>query len=105
MAGENHYLSDGAEKASLQKALRESVILRELADLLNSSLDREKILQELVKRTTELCGVVRCAVWLLEETWDRFRPVTYHIAEPQLAEQMYKTTGLIWQRSLLPLDN
>lgn len=105
MAGEDHYQSDEAQQARLDKALRESVILRELADLLNSSLDREKILQELAKRTTELCGVTRCAVWLLEETWDRFRPVTYYISEPLLAERMQKTTGLIWQRSLLPLTN
>ncbi|HET8845265.1 MAG TPA: GAF domain-containing protein, partial [Ktedonobacteraceae bacterium] len=105
MAGEDHYQSDKAEPSSLQKALRENIILRELADLLNSSLDREKILQTLARRTTELCEVTRCAVWLLEDTWNRFRPVTYHISEPLLAEQMQKTTGLIWQRSLLPLDN
>ncbi len=50
------------EQAHLQlvAALRESEILRELAKLLASSLDLNHILQVLVKRTTDVCGVQRC---------------------------------------------
>lgn len=105
MAGEDRPPTDLTEPARLQKALRESLILRELADILNSSLDLEHILQKLVRHTTELCEVARCAVWLLEEPWKRFRPVTYYIAPPDLAEEMGKTADAIWHRSPLPFDN
>jgi signal transduction histidine kinase len=105
MSGEDRPPADQVEHARLQKALRESLILRELADILNSSFDLEHILQELVKRTTELCEVTRCAVWLLEETWNRFRPVTYYVASPSLREEMLKTADAIWYHSPLPPDN
>ncbi|HEU5382689.1 MAG TPA: GAF domain-containing sensor histidine kinase [Ktedonobacteraceae bacterium] len=105
MLGENRPAADAAEHARLQKALRESVILRELADILNSSLDLEHILQELVKRTTELCDVIRCAVWLLEETWSSFRPITYHIASPAIAEELIHKASTIWYRSPLSTDH
>jgi PAS domain S-box-containing protein len=104
MTGEDHYRTEDAEHVRLQKALRESVILRELADILNSSLDLAQILQKLVKRTTELCEVMRCAVWLLEENWtrSRFRPVTYYISKPQIAQDTQKTTWATWYRSHMP---
>lgn len=105
MLGENRSPADVAEHVRLQKALRESVILRELADILNSSLDLEHILKELVKRTTELCEVKRCAVWLLEETWSNFRPVTYHVALPAIAEEIIHKASTIWYRSPLSGDN
>lgn len=105
MSGEDRPPVDSAEQARLRKALRESVILRELADILNSSLDLEHILQELVKRTTELCDVARCAVWLLEETWNRFRPVTYYVTSRSLGGEMLKSADAIWHRSPLPVDN
>ena len=62
----------------LQAALRESEILRELAELLASSLDLERILQVLVKRSTQVCEVERCAVWLLEDARGMFilKPTT-----------------------------
>ena len=88
-----------AEHARLQKALRESVILRELADILNSSLELEHILQELVKRTTELCEVPRCAVWLLEEAGERLRPITYHLANTSLSHKKLKAADAVWFRS------
>ena len=105
MSGEDRPPVDLAEQARLRRALRESVILRELADILNSSLDLEHILQELVKRTTELCEVARCAVWLLEETWNRFRPVTYYITSHSLGNEMLRSADAIWHRSPLPVDN
>jgi len=105
MSGEDRPPADMVEHARLQKALRESLILRELADILNSSLDLEHILQKLVTRTTELCEVTRCAVWLLEESSQRFRPVTYYIASPELAAEMVQVASAIWHRSPLPLEN
>lgn len=105
MSGEDRSPTDPVEHARLQKALRESLILRELADILNSSLDLEHILQKLVTRTTELCEVTRCAVWLLEETSQRFRPVTYNVASPDLPTEMVNVTSSIWYRNHLPLGN
>jgi PAS domain S-box-containing protein len=105
MSGEDRPPADLAEDRDIQKALRAAAILRELADILNSSLDLEKILQQFVQRTTELCNVTRCAVWLLEEAWNRFRPVTYHMSAPVFTAQMLKTADAIWHRSPLPMNN
>lgn len=102
MPGEHLNQQDAAERARLQKALRESMILRELADILNSSLDLEHILQELVKRTTELCDVTRCAVWLLDDAQGIFRPVAYHVALPSLAAEIIQRVSAIWYRTPLP---
>ncbi len=104
MPGEDRLQTDADERVRLQKALRESEILRELADILNSSLDLEHILQALVRRTTELCAVARCAVWLLDEGASSFRPITYHVASPLLAEEIVQRAGAIWYRTLLAID-
>lgn len=105
MSGEDRPPADQVEHARLQKALRESLILRELADILNSSLDLEHILQKLVTRTTELCEVARCAVWLLEESSQRFRPVTYYIAASGNAAEPLHMSSAIWYRNPLPIEN
>src|SRR5258707_2870205 len=97
--------TDRAEHARLQKALRESVILRELADILNSSLDLEHILQELVKRTTELCEVPRCAFWQLEEAGERLLPTTYYLASSVLSSKKRKAADAIWYRGHLSISN
>ena len=68
------------EHQRLLTALRESEILREFAELLTSSLDLNHILRVLVKRTTEVCQVQRCAVWLLDDTRNLLRPATYHLS-------------------------
>ncbi|HEX7736205.1 MAG TPA: GAF domain-containing protein [Ktedonobacteraceae bacterium] len=107
MSGKDRPRTDQAEHARLQKALRESIILRELADILNSSLDLEHILQELVKRTTELCEVARCAVWLLEEQGERLLPITYYL-DPDgstLSAKKRKAVDTVWYRSHLLLHN
>lgn len=103
MAGEDHHLTDDAEHMRLQKALRESIILRELANILNSSLDLEQILQELVKRTTELCEVKRCAVWLLEETSaeSSLRPVTYYLTETLANQGLSRSADAVWYSNLI----
>jgi PAS domain S-box-containing protein len=105
MSGKDRPRTDPAEHARLQKALRESVILRELADILNSSLDLEHILQELVKRTTELCEVARCAVWLVEENEERLRPITYYLAHSTLSPKKLKAADTVWYRSHFLMSN
>jgi PAS domain S-box-containing protein len=93
------------EHQRLLAALRESIILRELAELLASSLDLDHILQVLVKRTTEVCQVERCAVWLLDESGGVLLPVTYHLSSPQLNSEKIQTADHIWYQSTLPFDN
>lgn len=105
MSGKSHPRTNQAEHIRLQKALRESEILRELADILNSSLDLEHILQELVKRTTELCEVARCAFWLLEESGERLRPANYYLATSTLSPKNLKAADAIWHRSYLLARN
>jgi signal transduction histidine kinase len=99
MSGKDHSAASLVEQARLQKALRESEILRELADILNSSLDLKHILQELVKRTTELCEVARCAVWILEENRLSFQPSTYYIAGEKPFYQALRDGDAIWYSS------
>src|SRR5271157_2383540 len=89
----------------LLAALRESVILRELAELLASSLDLDRILQVLVKRTTEVCEVERCAVWLLEDSKGILRPATYHLSSQQLNSDTIQAADHIWYHSTLPFDD
>lgn len=95
------------EQAHLQlvAALRESEMLRELAKLLASSLDLNHILQVLAKRTTEVCGVQRCSVWLLENARRAFIPTTYYLASHNLSSQHVQIADSIWYRSSLPLDD
>jgi PAS domain S-box-containing protein len=93
------------EHQRLLAALRESIILRELTELLASSLDLDHILHVLVKRTTEVCEVERCAVWLLEESGGVLRPVTYHLSAQQLNSEQIQAADHIWYQSTLPFDN
>src|SRR6266849_9005775 len=93
------------EHIRLQAALRESEILRELAELLASSLDLEHILQVLVKRTAEVCEVERCAVWLLEDARGALRPQTYHLSSQSLDRKTIKAADAMWYRSSLPVDS
>ena len=93
------------EHFRLQAALRESEILRELAELLASSLDLERILQVLVKRSTQVCEVERCAVWLLEDARGMFHPKTYHLSTQLLDHQTIQAADAIWYRSPLPFDD
>src|SRR6266581_3340318 len=90
------------EHQRLLAALRESEILRELAELLTSSLDLNYILQVLVKRTTEVCQIERCAVWLLDDTQSILRPATYHLSSQQLNSHIIMAADHIWYHSSLP---
>src|SRR5260370_7096584 len=93
------------EHIRLQAALRESEILRELAELLASSLDLEHILQVLVKRTAEVCEVERCAVWLLEDARGALRPQTYYLSSHSPDRKTIKAADAMWYRSSLPVDS
>jgi PAS domain S-box-containing protein len=93
------------EHQKLLAAFRESEILRELAELLTSSLDLNRILQVLVKRTTEVCQIERCTVWLLDDTRNLLRPATYHLSSQELDSQMIMAADHIWNRSSLPFDD
>ena len=98
-------LANIQEHQRLLAALRESEILRELAELLTSSLDLNDILQVLVKRTTEVCLIERCAVWLLDETRNLLRPVTYHLSSQELNSHIIMAADHIWNRSSLPFTD
>jgi PAS domain S-box-containing protein len=91
------------EHLRLLNALRESELLRELAELLASSLDLTQILHVLVRRTTEACDVERCAVWLLDEESNSFHPSAYHISSPHLQSKDIQKADQIWHRKPLPL--
>src|SRR5215467_15371897 len=104
MSDESPTNSKDQEHQRLLTALRESEILRELAELLASSLDLNHILQILAKRTTEVCGVERCAVWLLEEDLNVLRPATYHLTSQHLSSKTVKAADHIWYHTPLPLD-
>ena len=94
--------SNNQEHQRLLAALRESEILREFAELLTSSLDLNHILRVLVKRTTEVCQVQRCAVWLLNDTRNLLRPATYHLSSQHLNRQFIMAADHIWNISSLP---
>jgi PAS domain S-box-containing protein len=105
MIADQHATPDPEEHIRLQDALRESEILRELAELLASSLDLQHILQVLAKRTTEVCEVKRCTVWLLEDARGTLRPQTYHLAAHILDHKTIRAADVIWYRSSLPVDD
>ncbi len=105
MPDESPTNTNDQEQQRLLTALRESEILRELAELLASSLDLNHILQILAKRSTEVCGVERCAVWLLEEDLNVLRPATYHLASQHLSSKKVKAADHIWYHTPLPLDD
>src|SRR5712692_4309815 len=90
------------EHQRLLAALRESEILRELAELLTSSLDLNHILQVLIKRTTEVCQIERCTVWLLDDIRNILRPATYHLSSEQLNSHIIMAADHIWYHSSLP---
>jgi PAS domain S-box-containing protein len=101
MPDESSLLTNQEERLRLLNALRESELLRELSELLASSLDPNHILQVLVRRTTEVCDVERCAVWLLDEASQLFLPSAYHFNTEQSDDQRVQTADYIWHHSSL----
>ncbi len=93
------------EHSQLLKALRESELLRELSELLGSSLDLTHILQVLVRRTAEACEVERCAVWLLDESQACLRPSAYHLSTQSLQDKFAQAMECMWHHNSVPLDD
>ena len=106
MSGENLSYSNQSDQEHLRllAALRESEFLRELGELLASSLNLDHILQVLVKRTAEVCEVERCSVWLLDEGPGLFRPATYHLSTQHINSKAIQAADSIWYRSSLPFN-
>ena len=105
MSGDQLPIPNPQEHQLLLAALRESEILRELAELLASSLDLDRILQVLVKRTTEVCEVERCTVWLLEDARGVLQPTTYHLSSQHINSHAIQAADHIWYRTTLPFDS
>ena len=105
MRSESPLTTNGQEHTRLLKALRESELLRELAELLASSLDLTRILQVLVKRATEACDVSRCAVWLLDQSQTHFLPSAYHMSTQNMSGKRLHTADRIWHQSTIPFDS
>jgi len=103
---EEHSTSPVSQKQQrLLAALRESEILRELTALLASSLDLNHILRTLVKRTTEVCGTERCAVWLLDDALNVLRPAAYHLSSQHISSKKVRAADHLWYHTPLPLDD
>jgi PAS domain S-box len=116
-----HHSEENSEHQQLLKALRESELLRELAELLAASLDPTHILQVLVKRTTEVCEVSRCAVWLLDDHQSgtpiltssrthapaplRFLPMAYHLSMHNIHQRVFQVADRIWHNSRIDFDH
>ncbi len=105
MLSEHSSPADSQEHSRLLKALRESELLRELSELLASSLDLTHILQVLVKRTTEVCDIERCTVWLLNTSGTSFLPASYHLSSPNVKNQFRQSMDRVWHNSSLPFDD
>ncbi len=105
MPSDSSLFTSDQERIRLQQALRECEILRELSELLASSFDLTHILQVLVKRTTEVCEVERCAVWLFEEARSLFVPKTYFLSAPSLHPKVIKAGDHLWYPHTLPLQD
>lgn len=98
MSGERPSFTNEQEHQRLVTALRESEILRELAELLASSLDLNNILKVLTKRTAEVCEVERCSVWLRDDTQDVFRPTAYYLSSQRIDHEKISGGDHLWQR-------
>jgi len=105
MPDESSLFTSQEERLRLLNALRESELLRELSELLASSLDPTHILQVLVRRTTEACDVERCAVWLLDEASQLFLPSAYHCSAEQLENERIQAADHMWHHSPLPSND
>lgn len=104
MLGERPSSTNDHEHQKLVTALRESEILRELAELLASSLDLKRILQVLTKRTTEVCEIERCSVWLSEDATEAFRPAAYYLSTERISNNKVEFGDTIWQQGSILFD-
>ncbi|TMC57455.1 MAG: GAF domain-containing protein, partial [Chloroflexota bacterium] len=70
--------------------------LRELAELLASSLDLKNILHALTKRTIEVCEVERCSVWLFDDTRNVFLPTAYYLSTQHVDHKKITAADHLW---------
>src|SRR5438067_150112 len=105
MLGESPSFTNEQEHQRLLTALRESEILRELAELLTSSLDLKRILQVLTKRSTEVCEVERCSAWLLDKTQDIFLPAAYYLSAQHINPRSIQAADHIWYQGSIHFDD
>ncbi len=105
MLGERSSSTNDHEHQKLVTALRESEVLRELAELLASSLDLKRILRVLTKRTTEVCEIERCSVWLSEDTIEAFRPAAYYLSTERISNNKVEFGDTIWQQGAILFDD
>ena len=105
MLGESPSFTSEQEHQRLLTALRESEILRELAELLASSLDLKRTLQVLTKRTAEVCEVERCSVWLVNDTCKIFHPAAYYLSTQHIDAQNITAADHIWYHGSVTFDD
>ena len=105
MLGDRPSFTNDQEHQRLVTALRESEILRELAELLASSLDLKKILHILTKRTAEVCEVERCSVWLLDDTRNAFHPAAYHLSSQHIDHAKVTAANEIWYHGSISFED
>lgn len=105
MLGERPSFTSEQEHQRLLTALRESEILRELAELLASSLDLKRTLQVLTKRTAEVCEVERCSVWLVNDTCNIFHPAAYYLSTQHIDAQNITAADHIWYHGSVTFDD
>src|SRR5947209_3965156 len=105
MPGESPLLTSEQEHQRLVTALRESEILRELAELLASSLDLTRTLHVVTERTAEVCEVERCSVWLIDNIRHLFRPAAYHLATQRIPPQSIRAADRIWYSGSMAFDD
>ena len=97
--------TDDQERQRLLAALRESELIRELAELFASSLDLKRILQVLTKRTTEACAIERCSVWLRTDGQAALHPTTYHLSTQRIDDRHVRAADAIWQQGRVLFDD
>lgn len=93
------------EHTRLLSALRESELLRELAGLLASSLDLSHILHILVKRTSEVCAIERCSIWLIHDNHKQLVPSAYYFSKAHLHEDFVEMGETRWPESFIPFEH
>jgi PAS domain S-box-containing protein len=106
MSGESPSPANEHEQQRLLTALRESEILRELAELLASSLDLKRTLRVLTQRTAEVCEIERCSVWLASDACRHvFQPAAYYISTQQIEPQQISAADQIWDSGAINFDD
>jgi len=105
MLGERPPFTNDQEHQRLVTALRESEILRELAELLASSLDLKNILHALTKRTIEVCEVERCSVWLFDDTRNVFLPTAYYLSTQHVDHKKITAADHLWYHGSIFFDD